>query len=70
MEAKEKARELVGKMLNGFQFSIDNYTAKQCALIAIDELIAHSRNIAMIYDLSFDESTSYLNKVKKEIEKL
>lgn len=39
MTPKEKAKELVDKMLNGFQFGIDNYTAKQCELIAVDEII-------------------------------
>ena len=39
MTAKEKAKELVNKMWAGFQFTIDEYTAKQCALIACDEII-------------------------------
>lgn len=39
MEAKVKAIELVSRMINGFQFTIDNYTAKQCALIAVDEIL-------------------------------
>jgi hypothetical protein len=67
MEAEKKARELVDKMLA--VYDIDNI-AIDCALIAVDELISHSRITAMIFDLSFDESTCYWNKVKKEIEKL
>ena len=67
MESREKARELVDKMLA--VYDIDNI-AIDCAIIAVDELISHSRITAMIFDLSFDESTCYWNKVKKEIEKL
>jgi hypothetical protein len=67
MEAEKKARELVDKMLA--VYDIDNI-AIDCAIIAVDELISHSRITAMIFDLSFDESTCYWNKVKKEIEKL
>jgi hypothetical protein len=35
---KEKADDLFNKMLNGFQFTIDKYTAIQCSLIAVDEI--------------------------------
>ena len=68
MEAEKKARELVDKFWN--VALLDSYEAKQCARVAVDELISHSRITAMIFDLSFDESTCYWNKVKKEIEKL
>jgi hypothetical protein len=76
-EAKIKALELMQRFneptmqwneLHGF--IANKYTAKTCALIAVDELISHSRNTAMVYDLSFDESTTFWNEVKKEIEKL
>jgi hypothetical protein len=36
-----KAEELYKKMLFCYQGHIDEYTAKQCALIAVDELIAN-----------------------------
>lgn len=62
MEAEKKARELVDKMLNGFQFSIDKYTAKQCALIAVDEIL----ELLMILEIN----NSYYLQVKQEIEKL
>ena len=39
MEAKLKAIELVDKMLNEQSYSEDLYDAKQCALIAVDEII-------------------------------
>jgi len=41
--------------------------AKRCALAAVDELITHSKNTAMVYDLSFDESSNYWQEVKQEI---
>lgn len=42
MEAKEKAKELVDKMVSTYYITSDfcyDSTAKQCALIAIDEII-------------------------------
>ncbi len=72
MTPKEKSKELVEKY--AYHLWIDGICdyeqAKQCALIAVDEIISHSRNTAMVYDLSFDESTSYWQEVKQEIEKL
>jgi hypothetical protein len=38
MTSKEKAKELVDKMLYCYQGHIDKYTAKQCALIAVNEI--------------------------------
>jgi hypothetical protein len=70
MKPGEKARELVDKYYNYLPQWVNTNDAKQCALIAVKELISHSRNTAMVYDLSFDESENYWNKVKKEIEKL
>lgn len=85
MSTKEKAIELLDKFSKAegddFDFigepgdatmcwRMSRSLAKQCALIAVDELIAHSRNTAMAYDLSFDESENYWTKVKNEIELL
>ena len=39
MTPKEKAKELVNEMYTCYQGQIDKYTAKQCALIAVDEII-------------------------------
>jgi len=36
--AQEKAEELINNMLFCYQGHIDMYTAKQCALIAVDEI--------------------------------
>ena len=40
MTPKDKANELVDKFSN--EVLIDNYEAKRCALIAVDELIRNS----------------------------
>jgi intein/homing endonuclease len=74
MTPKEKAIELYDKYAGEFNFD-DTYRdykeqSKQCALILCNELIANSRDIAMVYDLSFDESENYWTKVKQEIELL
>ena len=39
MNPQEKANELVDKMLYCYQGHIDEYTAKQCAIIAVNEII-------------------------------
>ncbi len=41
MTPKEKAQELVHKMYAGFVHQLYDYKAKQCALIAVDEIIAN-----------------------------
>ena len=38
MTPEEKSKELIKKMGCGFQHTIDDYTAKECILIAIDEI--------------------------------
>ena len=63
MTPKEKAIELLEKMLNGFQFNIDEYTAKKNALIAVDEILNGSR-------LFYIEDYDYWQEVKQEIERL
>jgi hypothetical protein len=60
MTPKEKAEELYKKMLFCYQGHIDEYITKQCALIAVDEIIEHC-NYANKW---------YWQEVKKEIEKL
>jgi hypothetical protein len=68
MTPKEKAQELIEKM-----HTIDINDAKQCALIAVDEIIeelagmwGHYANI----ESQTEERQSYWFKVKKEIQKL
>jgi hypothetical protein len=66
MTPKEKAEELVDKFMNTFYRTQDfiwKSTAKQCALIAIDEILK-----AAFY--ATDEIYNYYLEVKQEIEKL
>lgn len=70
MSPKEKAKELVEEFDETLTYLESKQKAKACALIAVDELIIHSRNTAIVYDLSFDESENYWTKVKNEIELL
>jgi hypothetical protein len=60
MDQKDKAKDLVDKMLHCYQGHIDEYTAKQCALIAVDEILNSCKTYLSPYYL----------EVKKEIEKL
>jgi len=39
MNAKEKAKEMYDKMLNSDIMNMTKYCAKQCALIAVDEIL-------------------------------
>ena len=70
MTPKEKAQELVEKMYrahSGSASAITMYFAKQCALIAVDEIL----NLEPP-ELSYMEpfSNSWWQEVKLEIEKL
>jgi hypothetical protein len=71
MSAAEKAKELYDKMLNGFQFTIDEYTAKACALISADETLAEMSEYADEFDCTITfEKCDYWQEVKQELEKL
>jgi hypothetical protein len=67
MTPKEKALELVNKFIN---YMVPPYTttfdAKQCALIAVDEII---NNVLVGIDLASTWG-NYWYEVKQEIEKL
>jgi hypothetical protein len=66
MTPKEKAEELVDKydilqaIIEGFSF----YDSKQCALIAVDEILDSVKG-NFIYSIKFHE---YWQEVKQEIE--
>lgn len=65
MTPKEKAEELVDKFIktNG-----NTFFAKECALIAVDEILKVQKNITDKYlELSF---ATFWTEVKQEIEKL
>ena len=74
MEVKEKAKELVDKYFSEMQFSefVDDLDAsKQCALIAVDELINATQYKCHIeYAHNECETVEYWLEVKTEIEKL
>lgn len=73
MKSKEKAKELVDKYLEANDtiedwksnnIGIDNELAKQCALIAVDEVIDNIEDDYMHYELD------WWQEVKQEINKL
>lgn len=79
MKQKEKAKELFNEMYTCYQGHIDKYTAKQCALIAVDEIMkAPFENTylelvpddAPDTDWFWDKFREYWEEVKQEIEKL
>ena len=68
MTPKEKAIDLVNKMLFCYQGHIDEYTAKQCALIAVDEIL--DDDMYGMEEEHFEKRINYWEEVKQEIEKL
>jgi hypothetical protein len=70
MTSKDKAKELFNKMYN-CELDISYYAAKQCALIALEEILIEIRKI---YDIYTEENIikiyQYWQEVKQEIEKL
>jgi hypothetical protein len=83
---KEKAKELVDKFISYSYFSDGNYSmnrqyqqednSKQCALIAVDEILNIEHPQIIIYTEIIKNSIrdyfqdEYWDEVKKEIEKL
>ena len=65
MTAKDKAKELVDRFINQMpkylQGKLGRLTAKQCALICVDEMLQ--------FDLRFFD-IEFLKEVKQEINKL
>jgi hypothetical protein len=59
MKPEEKAYEIWQKMMNA-DLLVDSISAKQCALVAVDEVLNVIDNFEMIY----------WEEVKQEIEKL
>ena len=71
MTPKEKAKSLVGKMYAGFVHDLYSYKAKQCALIAVDEIIfALNDDIYIQGETDIDSHREYWKEVKQEIQKL
>lgn len=61
MTPKQKAKKLFFKI---YETGIDQYDAKKCALITVDEMIEESVIHLSIY------RNKYWKEIKKEIEKL
>jgi len=74
MTPKEKAEQLYNKMV--VDFDIDYWQTKQCALIAVDEILNIEHPQVIIYtEISKNSIRDYFQdeyweEVKKEIEKL
>ena len=64
MNSKEKAKELVDKFTFARTDEHEKYVAKQCALIAIDEMLNFNDNL-FITEGSL--AYKYLQEVKQEI---
>jgi len=67
MSPKDKAIELVNKYLMNTPVGFHIDDAKECALIAMDEIIKQCWDYR---DIDLEASYDYWNEVKKEIEKL
>jgi hypothetical protein len=75
MEAKEKAKKLVDRYDSTLTYLESKAKAKECALIAVDEIIKSSPSLPILSDngtfgSDIEESTKYWNEVKEEINKL
>lgn len=75
MTSKEKAKELFDKfyyVIPSFELPIDDQVAKECALIAVDEIIdcLLDDDLYIKEGTNFDIFIKYWNQVKEEIEKL
>ena len=73
MTPKEKADELIGKFMmldthDEDSFIVRQQRAKQCALIAVDEISWILNEIS--YNADIDSEMYFYNEVKQEIEKL
>ena len=67
MTPQEKAKDLVDKMRDEIPCHCDDWEqAKQCALIAVDELIQQQNS----YNNGSFYPSNYWQEVKQEIEKL
>ena len=72
MTPKEKAKELVDKMRDEIPCHCDDWEqAKQCALIAVDEILDELLEIVTVTSSKYIiKHTNYYQEIKQEIEKL
>jgi hypothetical protein len=66
MTPKEKAQELFDKM---YEYAIFDEAAKQCALIAVDEIL-DLKHIVTLRRNMHEMELEFWDEVKQEIEKL
>ena len=71
MTAKEKAKELVNRMMDGFIFIFNKEISKKHALIAVDEILKSFGTITggQSFYVGYN-AIEFYQEVKKEIEKL
>jgi hypothetical protein len=69
MIAKEKAQELTNKFLLSTPITCDIDDAKQCALIAVDEIL-EAIDFDWMEVQNLESEHRYWTEVKQEIEKL
>jgi len=68
---KEKAIELFEQMYTCYQGHIDAYTAKQCALITVDEILQNFGQLTEGANFYTSYNTiKFYQEVKQELEKL
>jgi hypothetical protein len=65
MTPKEKAKELVDKFDNTLTYLESKSKTKQCAIIAVDEIL----NV-ISYDVNYQNVYAYFSEVKQEIQAL
>jgi hypothetical protein len=66
MKPKEKAEELFEKMLNTDLHCMSKFCARQCALLAVNEILNHHSQEQGLYRID----TYYWQQVKTEINNL
>ena len=69
MKARDKAKELVDKMENDFQYFASREIAIQHALIAVNYII-NSNPHSNPFNTNVESTMSYWQEVKEEISKL
>jgi hypothetical protein len=72
MTPKEKAKELVDKFIPHSSGDSNNNEAKECALIAVNEIIncLDDDDLYIQGESNIDGFISYYKEIKQEIEKL
>ena len=78
LTAQEKAKDLVDKFYCGedslgLMFCINYSNAKQCAIIAVDEILKSNANSGIVVQVEvrkYQTWSAYWDEVKHEIEKL